>query len=469
MSGYYAQVLPRVLPAANPLFIGGEASAFARGKNERRLRVVVDAATLSADQLNEVHGFGAHPLIYLETTGEAEGLAHISCPEPLGDEGSDVIFIVKKGDAEDRRGVRFVNQKVTLAAQYATEAESPSQLLPRVLLAASASTFGCDALISNSRALGALVRQGFYKEANVASYTGGMAVIGLYLRQQGDFSYFCCSGAHRTVTTGSAYDLVARAILGDSWKWLETCPVPSDPLEESPLGLSESVVHRMSMALRARDRLHWCLLGSSGHEAVHEALFYFDALLVSLHAAFESVARVAHLVYGMVGSPHEANWRQKKWKKAVIERCSALACMTGEHRPGRTQNVLALLRNSVHGEPLKLVGDASRVGDLKYSLAVPDADRQAILSGIGALGGADAWGVRRVDQDLVLVDPGPFVEQLIPAAAEGLNAAMKAIETERLPNAREWDGGPPPWWTEEAQKPAEKLALLFGLGKDDAQ
>jgi hypothetical protein len=67
-----------------------ERSAFARGSKERRLRIVVDRATVPEDEALELLlGLGHHPSIELLST-RAEGFAHLDIG-PIDEESSNSV------------------------------------------------------------------------------------------------------------------------------------------------------------------------------------------------------------------------------------------------------------------------------------------------------------------------------------------------------------------------------------------
>ena len=86
-----------------------------------------------------------------------------------------------------------------------------------------------------------------------------------------------------------------------------------------------------------------------------EALFIFEAFLLSVAGALDALARYCHVAAELGGSRAAAGWRRQPWRggrllaarpelKAVVER--------EDTRLRATSDVVGLLRNYIHGEAL---------------------------------------------------------------------------------------------------------------------
>jgi hypothetical protein len=121
--------------------------------------------------------------------------------------------------------------------------------------------------------------------------------------------------------------------------------------------------------------------------------------------------------------------------------------------------LVALLRNSVHGEPFTPI--ARRVAGQTINLIqLPAEDTPPFLAAVGRRGGEAAWGIHPVATTSggIRIEADTYVEVLLPAVARSLNALMRTTEVERFP------GVPPGWVTSlwpstDAEEPEIRAAV----------
>jgi hypothetical protein len=165
---------------------GEERSAFARGAKERKLRIVVDRATVPVEEpLELLLGLGHHPLIELLST-RAEGFAHLDIG-PIDHQKDNAPTVIRRPDGS--------RTHMAVWPPHTTEAIAERHLrdhpdlgdhdeLLRVLLLASASRDrGTDALVTASPVLiDRGLRGPVARDSNAMPVEAALALIGLYLR-----------------------------------------------------------------------------------------------------------------------------------------------------------------------------------------------------------------------------------------------------------------------------------------------
>jgi hypothetical protein len=99
--------------------------------------------------------------------------------------------------------------------------------------------------------------------------------------------------------------------------------------------------------------------------------------------------------------------------------------------------ILRLMRNTVHGQMIRSIAlhQPGRMLETAIVLPADGSDEAAILSAMDALGGRGSWGASAGPYRW-LVDPGAFIEQLLPRIVTMLNEVMDATPVQRLSQVR---------------------------------
>jgi hypothetical protein len=165
-----------------------------------------------------------------------------------------------------------------------------------------------------------------------------------------------------------------------------------------------------------------------------EALFALDGFLVFLVGAFDAVGRAAHLTYGLNGSRlHEASWRRPWRTRQLAPVAASLAQLMDNGTAARdTLDLVALLRNTIHGEALRTVAAKYSSRPLQNALLLPKDQEDELVTIIARRGGNDAWGIREHPNLGVSMQMNVFVESVLPMAVNALDTLIGGIEVERL-------------------------------------
>lgn len=260
-----------------------------------------------------------------------------------------------------------------------------------------------------------------------------LPLVGLYLRAQGDFHLSSSS----TMNRGLYYLVGARELLPSARRWMRALGQHGEPTRDPTLlRLGESLIQRVERALEARDYLHIALNQPQHNDTRREILSRVDDILVDLMGAADVAARVAHRVLALPpGEETQAGWQENKWLALVAAQEAPLAAVAAKGtNASQALTVLRLLRNSVHGTSLKSIALQERMVPQQSLVEIPADHEAKVLAAIDALGGQDAWGVRRIVRERVHMDPGVFVEALFPKVLDLLNDVMANTPVERLTN-----------------------------------
>jgi hypothetical protein len=230
-------------------------------------------------------------------------------------------------------------------------------------------------------------------------------------------------------------------------------------------------LRRVERALRCRDRVHIEAAKPGTRDAANEALFYLDGLLVALGGAFDAAARVAHVAYGLPAKGlRRASWRLDRWRTALAQSAPDLAnLMAPESHGGDALELVATLRNCLHGEPLGLVTIAGGRSESRTLITIPAAEAPMVTALLSRQPPAESFGIENSGDELA-VKPEVLCEALVPWAIASLDDLMAATDVTRLPGvaAQALRTGPPDhkassWPGHFEPRTIERLRLLAGI------
>ncbi|XVV02684.1 hypothetical protein ACQPW3_35835 [Actinosynnema sp. CA-248983] len=248
------------------------------------------------------------------------------------------------------------------------------------------------------------------------------ALIGLYLRAQGDFAL---PGEAKAMTSPQArsrfYAVGALSVIPAlmNWRKIRAKDSEEDPLITRASSLARTVQERVEGALAQRDLAQMALRRSDDLTANFEIFGRLDSCLQLLMGTLDASARLAHLILGhkigvdVVGPAHNVAWHRGKWLKALERHYPELFGLIAPNTSGwHTMTILRLLRNTIHAESImtRTGGFATHWGEhsplLKLS-AEPEPELREALDAI-ADSGLPLGRCRPGD----LVHPGELLESL---------------------------------------------------------
>lgn len=307
----------------------------------------------------------------------------------------------------------------------------------------------------------------FAREVVIATPEQALPLISLYLRRQGIFlTYSSLDGsATSSFNRGLFYWVGTRDLLPAGWRWFSAC-VQADEERDGLVNLGQSLFQRVQRALQDRDAALWALNQPQNNDTADDALGSLDTVLLSLMAAVDVTARVAHRSLGLDGSEYKAGWQNKNWLKKVEATAPSLAAVVGPGSQGiNILDVLRLLRNSIHGAALQPLAVSTHPAQRDATLVgLPSADAQRLLDAMDALGGRSAFGLRILLPHWIHADPGKLLDSIFAGAVNLLDQLMRETPVERLTETLQSkrDAGPP---QDDifGEKQRESIRLQLGL------
>jgi hypothetical protein len=262
-----------------------------------------------------------------------------------------------------------------------------------------------------------------------------LAVLGLYLRSQGEFVV-----ADRCRFNRGLYFWVGtRELLPDAWRWFGACVQNSTGAgNDDLLLLGGSLLQRVQRALEARDAIHLALNRPQNNDTQQEALSNLDVALMFLMGAVDVAARVAHRALGITSAEYRAAWQDTKprgWLASVRPIAPNLAQIVDPGVHGeRVLTILRLLRNAVHGAALQGIAFVNGSAPMQSLVALPAGGQPELISAFQATGGEASWGASSPMPDRWHLDPGVFCDRLFEEVIALLNDLMRETPVERLPH-----------------------------------
>jgi len=221
-----------------------------------------------------------------------------------------------------------------------------------------------------------------------------VALVGLYLRSQGEFFLWRSPDGTGTLTTNEwlFYQIGAAELLPELWRWSGIQAAAQQGIPEVLRGLTGALVQRVVRALRTRDSFHRAASLPQQRDAVRAVLMELDTILVTLMGAVDASARFMHVLLAVRGRRHDAGWQRERWLAKVAERSQPLADPFSSGAPlADVMTVLSHLRNTVHGPAIHAtLRQNGRFRDAPLSL--PEEHEDEILASMDNLGGRSAWG-----------------------------------------------------------------------------
>jgi hypothetical protein len=279
-----------------------------------------------------------------------------------------------------------------------------------------------------------------------------LAMIGLYLRSQGEFILWRPADGTPGLTANEwlYYQIGAVALLPELWHWSArqvAMPVPG--AADALSGLNSALLLRMVRALRTRDSFHRACNLPQQRDAVRTVLMELDTLLVMLMGAVDASARFVHVLLGLQGKKQrDAGWQKQQWRSQLTGQSQPLADLFASGTPlADVLTILSRLRNTVHGQAIQAT--LRQKGPIRDApITLPPENESQILASMDNLGGQAAWGAQPAAGSAVAVDPGQFVERLFPAVLGLLNTVMATTPPGLVRGQRPEPDSAHPWYNE---------------------
>jgi hypothetical protein len=438
------------------------------GPDQRRLRILIDEDAAVIGELGFLKQVCGRPGVHV--VSEAADASDRLEFQPVDSDYDQLPFTITTATGGTYMAIWPYRQWVERARSLDPHSTAAGDLPHGLRLAAAAEEIQVDALVTADRLLFDHRLDSLLSKANVRSVQEAIALVGLFLRSRGDYTVW--PEYPLSYGRGLYYWGLARELLPSAWRWFSACVASSFNGGPSNLrALGEAAIRRVDRALRCRDVVHIELAKPDSRDTASEALFYLDSLLVALGGAFDAVARVAHVTYAMPpGQLRWVSWRNSAWLKRLSHADTNLAsCMASATDGADSLELVAVLRNCLHGEALELMTLSRGYGDRRSLVTVPDAEAAKVRSIVQRHPTADSFGIENSSSGMAL-KAEVLCEALVPWAVSTLDGLMAATDVTRLPGvtAAALRAGPP---TDERQEfpglfeveTRRRLRMLAGL------
>jgi hypothetical protein len=256
-----------------------------------------------------------------------------------------------------------------------------------------------------------------------------LAVVGLYLRSQNEFVlWHAANGSGKLVTNEWLYyQIGAVELLPELGRWSSAhAALKSEDGRKALSSLHDALLQRVQRSLRTRDAIFRAYNLPQKRDAVRTMLVELDALLMLLMGAVDASARFIHILLSLpTKDRRQAGWQRSAWRDEIAKKATTLGDLFGPSTPlAYTLIILSRLRNTIHSEMIRATVRQS-VRSQDAFIRLPDEDEETILEAMDALGGRAAWGARTDHDGSAALDPGLFVERLLPKVLTLLNAVME--------------------------------------------
>ena len=449
-----------------------ESGAFMGGKWGRPLRLIVDHPSLPDDPaLRLIDAVTGRNDAHLFSTEKTRAWHVEISPEANDNEALTVSYVHPDGGGRDCAvwappWRRHAEENV---AEHGGDADETYHAL---VLAQACATHDLDGFVTRFPFAERGWRS-FVEKAHVQSPPEAAALLGLYLRAHGDFTVRQ-EGNHGTFL--SPQDFYAGAAVAPLPRYPDWLRLAIGRWRSGRGSAAHDLLRgfelRLGRALRARDYFAVRTRALRPDDSWEEALFFFEAFLLSAAGALDALARYCHLAAELAGSREAAGWRKPDWReKKLLKARPELTSVIGSEatRLRASNDVIGLLRNYIHGEALtqQLSDDAEpHITDyLMGKLVVGGRDAERLRAAAAHLPGlADAvteeWaeGVTSVLPARLLP---PLIANLYAAVSELMEAFTldEAVLQAAEPYARDY------WVPGDSYR--VNLALLCGLPLPD--
>jgi hypothetical protein len=451
-----------------------ESGAFMGGKWARPLRLIVDHPSLPDDApLRLIDAFTGHSDAQLFST-DARRAWHVEISPEANPNQALTVSFVEPGGGGVNCGV-WAPPWRPHAEQTVAEHGGDVEETYRALVLAQASTrFDVDGFVTSFPFAERGLRS-FAQKAHVQDAREAAALLGLYLRAHAEFTVRQ-EGNHGTfLDPATFYAGAGVAPLGRYQDWLRLAVGRwRTGLGAAAHDLMRGLELRLGRALRARDYFVVRTRALRPDDSWEEALFFFEAFLLSAAGALDALARYCHVAAELAGGREQAGWRKRAWLESkLLPARPELASVVG-HKRSRLRainDVIGLLRNYIHGEALsqELSSDdgPSTTDYMKGKLVVGGGDAERLRKAAAHLPGLEGAVTEEWPEGVASVLPARLLPLLLANLYGAANELMEtfALDEPTLRAAEPFD--PDDFWI-LGYSYRENLVLLCGLPLADA-
>ncbi len=273
-----------------------------------------------------------------------------------------------------------------------------------------------------------------------------------------------------TFNKGMYFWLATRAVLPESWRWFSHTLNSGGQGSIDDLGhTAQAAMQRVDRVLKTRDALRWHLTLRQNNDVADDALAQVDHILVDLVGAFDATARVAHRILGLPGEPQTVGWQKNRWLNQVRPLAPVLAAVVAPHSMAADVfEVIRIMRNTVHGAGLQAIGLGDAGGRRKgTAVGLSAADTDLLKAVTQRRSWAPEWGLTEFTPDRVYLEPGAFIEHVVPTSIATINDLMRETPVEVLATGVVANAEPPSDQLDDPFARRHSRSILYQLGFAD--
>ena len=290
-----------------------------------------------------------------------------------------------------------------------------------------------------------------FPESNPMSPLEASQLAGLVFRTRNNWLFRHDRKVRAKTDRGMFYWVLMRTKLPAFWKYFSAALAARESHGERLGRIAQSILERCFRALQARDEIAVQFYLPQNNTTRDTMMYHFDYLTLLIAGAYDGMASVADIVYGLGIDQNDQSFRRERFvaslRRASLNDLANLATRA----PTRTLMVmLHRLRNTIHSAGLGTLA-YSDAGQPQRSYArVPPDFSDELLRAASDLGGSDLWGILREDFVVrgpdgsdrreydVYIEPFSYAAQLVDQWLPLLDETAATTEVERL-----FPSGPP--------------------------
>lgn len=312
---------------------------------------------------------------------------------------------------------------------------------------------------------------------NVQSSPDAIRTVGLFLRSRGNFKI----AAELALGSGIFYLIAVRAQLPHRLKWYSACNQSSGSktlvtttYTDKPtlVELGKTALERIEWAMQCRDRALWQLQREQTTVTSDETALYLESMLLQLCGAFDAIAKVTSLGFGL-GLNSDPSWRNNVWLEKLRRKQPALADLMRPQTECRDiLDIISLMRNTIHSAAMGRMGFQNGVQPMQNVIRLPHEGSQSLrlLDCLRRHGSDTEWGIFEVFPGELAFHPHELIVRIWPKVLSAVDAILEATPVEEFPGvtkeqldtAEGAPGGKQPWglWSSEVSDRVSALATV---------
>lgn len=313
----------------------------------------------------------------------------------------------------------------------------------------------------------------FVKKAHVQSAREAVALLGLYLRAHGDFTVQQ-EGNHGTFL--APHKFYAGAAVAPLRRYPDWLRLAVGRWRSARGAVAHDLLRgfevRLGRALRARDYFVVRTRALRPDDSWEEALFFFEAFLLSAAGALDALARYCHERLNSEVAARRQAGASRDWREKLLKARPELTPVIRREdtRLRATSEIVGLLRNYIHGEALtQQLSDDRQPGVTDYlmgKLVIGGPDAERLHAAAAHLPGVDGAVAEQWPKGAASVLPARLLPPLIANVYAAVNELMAAFALDQG-TLRAAEPFAPDFWV-PGHPHRENLVLLSGLSLPDA-